>query len=62
MPGDPVGKAASQSVCAPTEESFHPHGVGQIGHPAAKEPLKALLNDPNPDVREIAEEALEEIG
>ena len=33
--------------------------LGQIGHPSAREPLKALCNDPSPDVAEIAEEALE---
>lgn len=33
--------------------------LGQIGHPTAKETLESLLNDPNPDVAEIAEEALE---
>ena len=35
--------------------------LGQIGHPSAKEALEALLNDPNPDVAEIAQDALEEI-
>ena len=35
--------------------------LGQIGHASAVEPLKALLNDENPDVAEIAKEALEEI-
>ncbi len=34
--------------------------LGRIGHPAAAERLKALLDDPNPDVAEIASEALEE--
>jgi len=33
--------------------------LGQIGHPDAIEPLKALLNDENEDVVEIAKEALE---
>lgn len=36
--------------------------LGQIGHPSAVEALKSLLNDENPDVAEIAQEALEEIG
>jgi hypothetical protein len=35
--------------------------LGKIGHRAATEALKALLEDPNPDVAEIASEALEEI-
>jgi glutaredoxin len=35
--------------------------LGRIGHPAAKDPLRTLLDDPNPDVAEIASEALEEI-
>jgi glutaredoxin len=35
--------------------------LGQIGHPSAKEALESLLNDSNPDVVEIAEEALESI-
>ena len=34
---------------------------GQIGHADAAGPLKALLDDPNPDVAEIAEEAIDEI-
>jgi HEAT repeat protein len=33
--------------------------LGQIGHPSAREALKSLLKDPNPDVAEIAKEALE---
>ena len=33
--------------------------LGQIGHPGARKPLQALLHDPNPDIVEIAEEALE---
>jgi hypothetical protein len=36
--------------------------LGQIGHPAAADGLRALLDDPNPDVVEISEEALEAIG
>ncbi|MHC5038799.1 MAG: thioredoxin family protein [Planctomycetota bacterium] len=36
--------------------------LGQIGHPDAREPLEALLKDPNPDIVEIAEEALENLG
>ena len=32
--------------------------LGQIGHESAAGPLKRLLDDPNPDVAEIAEEAL----
>jgi HEAT repeat protein len=35
--------------------------LGQIGHPSTKEALESLLKDPNPDVIEIAEEALESI-
>ena len=35
--------------------------LGRIGHPAATEGLRALLDHPNPDVAEIAAEALEEI-
>ncbi len=35
--------------------------LGRIGLPHAVDSLKALLNDPNPDVAEIAEEAIEEI-
>jgi len=35
--------------------------LGQIGHPAAVDALKELLNDENPDVAEIAQDALEEI-
>ena len=35
--------------------------LGRIGHRAAAEALQALLDDPNPDVAEIASEALEEI-
>ena len=33
--------------------------LGQVGHPDAIEPLKALLNDDNEDVVEIAKEAIE---
>ena len=36
--------------------------LGKIGHPDALEGLKPLLDDPNPDVAEIAMEAIEEIG
>jgi hypothetical protein len=35
--------------------------LGRIGHRAASEALRTLLEDPNPDVAEIASEALEEI-
>ena len=35
--------------------------LGRIGHRAATDGLRALLDDPNPDVAEIASEALEEI-
>lgn len=35
--------------------------LGQIGHPAASEALERLCSDPNPDVAEIALEALESI-
>ncbi len=35
--------------------------LGQIGHPKAREPLKALLNDENQDVVEITKEALESL-
>jgi len=35
--------------------------LGQIGHSAARGPLTALLDDPNPDVAEIAEESLESL-
>ncbi len=35
--------------------------LGQIGHPAAAGPVKKLLDDTNPDVAEIAEEALDGI-
>jgi hypothetical protein len=35
--------------------------LGRIGHRAAKDALRALLGDSNPDVAEIASEALEEI-
>ena len=35
--------------------------LGQIGHPRAIEPLKALCSDLNADVAEIAEEALERV-
>ena len=33
--------------------------LGRIGHPVAREPLQRLLADDNPDVAEIAQEALE---
>ncbi len=36
--------------------------LGKIGHPHARGALQALLSDPNPDVAEIAEEALEALG
>ena len=36
--------------------------MGQIGHESAKPVLEELLKDSNPDVAEIAEEALEAIG
>ena len=36
--------------------------LGQIGHASAVPALEALLSDPNPDVVEIATEALEQIG
>jgi hypothetical protein len=35
--------------------------LGRIGHPSAKGKLEPLSSDPNPDVAEIAEEALDEI-
>jgi hypothetical protein len=35
--------------------------LGQIGHSAAAAALEALLTDPNPDVAEVAADALEEI-
>jgi len=35
--------------------------LGRIGHRAATDALRALIDDPNPDVAEIASEALEEI-
>ncbi|MFC1706724.1 thioredoxin family protein [Planctomycetota bacterium] len=35
--------------------------LGRIGHPSAADPLRALLEDANPDVAEIAEDALGEI-
>ena len=35
--------------------------LGKIGHRTATDALKALCEDPNPDVAEIASEALEEI-
>jgi HEAT repeat protein len=35
--------------------------LGRIGLSLAVDSLKALLKDPNPDVAEIAEEAIEEI-
>lgn len=35
--------------------------LGRIGHAAAQGGLEPLLSDPNPDVAEIAEEALDEI-
>ncbi len=35
--------------------------LGRIGHPAAREALEALRNDPQPDVAEIATEAIQEI-
>jgi hypothetical protein len=35
--------------------------LGRIGHRAASDPLRTLLDDPNPDVAEIASEALAEI-
>jgi alkyl hydroperoxide reductase subunit AhpF len=35
--------------------------LGQIGHPDAAGPIKKLLDDTNPDVAEIAEEALDGI-
>jgi len=35
--------------------------LGRIGHPAAADALRALVDDPNRDVAEIASEALEEI-
>jgi hypothetical protein len=36
--------------------------LGRIGHRAAKDSLRTLLEDPNPHVAEIASEALEEIS
>lgn len=35
--------------------------LGQIGQKDAKEPLEKLLSDPNPDVAEIAAEALQQV-
>ena len=35
--------------------------LGRIGHPSAEGPLRRLLSDTNPDVAEIAAEALEEL-
>ncbi len=35
--------------------------LGRTGHPLARAPLKALLDDPVADVAEVAEEALEEL-
>ncbi len=36
--------------------------LGQIGHASAREAIEELLHDPNPDVAEIAKEALAEIA
>ena len=38
------------------------HFLGLSGNPAAVEPLRALLQDPDAEVREIAGESLEELG
>jgi HEAT repeat protein len=35
------------------------HMLGLIGHPDAEAPVRQRLNDPDPNVREIAQEALE---
>jgi HEAT repeat protein len=35
--------------------------IGRIGHPVATNALRTLLDDPNPDVAEIASEALEQV-
>jgi len=35
--------------------------LGQVGHPDAADALKALLDDPNPDVAEIAADALDDL-
>jgi hypothetical protein len=35
--------------------------LGMIGHPDAKAPLEALLHDDNPDIVEIAEDALDSL-
>lgn len=35
--------------------------LGMIGHPAAREPLEALLQDANPDIVEIAGDALDNL-
>ena len=52
----PATKAADAALRGDTADL-----LGQIGHPSAKEALESLLKDPNPDVIEIAEEALESI-
>jgi glutaredoxin len=36
--------------------------LGRIGHPAAKLPLEGLLQDTNPDIVEVAEEALKNLS
>lgn len=36
--------------------------LGQIGHPDARESIEAMLDDANPEIVEIAEEALENIA
>ncbi|MGD9202614.1 MAG: thioredoxin family protein [Chitinispirillia bacterium] len=36
--------------------------LSQIGHKDAIEPIKKLLNDPNPDIVELAKDALEELN
>jgi HEAT repeat protein len=36
--------------------------LGRIGHPDARPVLEALATDPNPEVAEAAQDALEELG
>ena len=47
---------------APDIRCVAARSLGQIGDPRAAEGLRKLLDDPNPDVVEIAQEALDELS
>jgi hypothetical protein len=65
LEGDPVLLQGLETLIALSESELAnvradaTHFLGLIRHPDAQAPIRQRLDDPNPDVREIAEEALQ---